>query len=341
MQWTGEPVGQQRGEITLGGGDGSVSTGTFTLSTAAGVQPGTYTLFVSDSQTERARPLTVTVTPPVQPRVTAVRLSADPAQVPSGGQSVLSAQVDGTGAFDPALTWTVVSGGGTLSAASGPRVTLTAPGGPATVTVRATSVANPEVSGTVTVQVAAPPPPPPPPSTRLGGQIRAWPQESGEVTLESGGGSAAVVLSRASVGTGGTFDLSLPTPSTLDPLTIAPTSQCTVDLQPGTLRAAQGSLYVRRAAQKFYLETENPSLASLVYVDQPGRASAQCTATYTLPDGTVMTEQYDYRYTFAAAGWYPVYLTYSQTNPTTTVYTFTSGPLSSAPTSYVVGSPVP
>ncbi|MFC4426424.1 hypothetical protein [Deinococcus navajonensis] len=276
------------------------------------------------------------------PAVTGLTVSATPSSVPSGGISTLKATVSGTPGFHPAVTWSVVSGGGTLSSTSGESVTLTAPTGPATVVVRATSVADSSKSATATVDVAAPVPQPG--NALLSGSIVNWNAAwtGAQVSLETVNADHTGLTVLTSVPTqDGRFSLPLPVPATLDPYTIDFGQSCTKDVQPSTLRVAAGSLYVTRDGVKRYLDSEGaPHLAFLIYVDRPGSVDAQCTSSYTLPDGTVMTERVEYRYTFTAAGWFPVYMTVTQPNTTTTVYTHTSGPLAGAPARYVESQPV-
>ena len=65
---------------------------------------------------------------------------------------ILSAKVFGTGNFDPSLTWSILSGGGSLSAASGPTITFTTPASIGTTTIRATSVADPTKTKDITIE---------------------------------------------------------------------------------------------------------------------------------------------------------------------------------------------
>ena len=67
-----------------------------------------------------------------QPNITSITANANPTSVPSGSTSSLSATVNGTGTFNPGVSWSIVSGGGSLSSNSGANVTYTAP----TVTVQ-------------------------------------------------------------------------------------------------------------------------------------------------------------------------------------------------------------
>lgn len=97
-------------------------------------------------------------TPPqnTSPTISSVAASCAPATVAAGATSQCSANVQGTGTFNNAVTWSV-SGGGAITFAG----LFTAPSSAATVTVTATSSQDATKSGTaaITVQAAAPPPP--------------------------------------------------------------------------------------------------------------------------------------------------------------------------------------
>ncbi|WP_162485642.1 hypothetical protein [Deinococcus deserti] len=331
-----------RWSVMSGGGSLSASTGASVTYTSPSQATTAIIRAASAANPSVYKDLTVTVKPP-PPTITGVSVTATPTTIPSGGSSTLRATVSGTNNFNPAVTWSIVSGGGTLSSTSGDTVTLTAPAGPANITVRASSVADMSKNDTVTVEVAAPDPQPG--TAQLEGTITNWNASStgGQVSIETSNAdhTALTVLSSAPVNQNGTFTLTLPVPSTLDPYTIDFGQSCTKNVQPADLRVAGGSLYVTRDNVKRYLDSDaSVRLSFLIYVDRAGSVDAQCTSTYTKPDGTVMTERVEYKYTFAAAGWYPVYLTVSQTNATTTVYTHTSGPLSGAPSSYIESDPV-
>ena|GEM_PF-1303127 len=72
--------------------------------------------------------------------------------------------MSGTGAFDPGVNWSVISGGGTLSANSGSSVTYTAPTvtGDTSVQIKAEAAGNYSIFKTLqlTVKASAPTPPP-------------------------------------------------------------------------------------------------------------------------------------------------------------------------------------
>lgn len=67
-------------------------------------------------------------------KITGIDATATPASISSGGSSSLNANVTGAGSFNVNINWSIVSGGGSLSANSGGSVTYTAP----TVSVQTT-----------------------------------------------------------------------------------------------------------------------------------------------------------------------------------------------------------
>ncbi len=83
-------------------------------------------------------------TPPPTGAVTSVSIAANPVSVNSGQATTLTATVAGTGTFNNAVTWTIVSGGGTLSNTANNPVTYTAPTTTTDITpqIRATSVGD-------------------------------------------------------------------------------------------------------------------------------------------------------------------------------------------------------
>jgi len=99
--------------------------------------------------------------PPPAPEVTSVIVSPSSAEVFTNQNQSFSAQVSGTGAYNPAVNWSVNSivGGnsavGTIS--SGGQYTAPAtPPNPSSVTITASSVETPTVSGTSTATVESP-----------------------------------------------------------------------------------------------------------------------------------------------------------------------------------------
>jgi hypothetical protein len=85
--------------------------------------------------------------------VSSVTVTANPAAVSVGAISTLTATLNATPACNRTLTWTATPAGGTLTP-SGATATFTA-ATPATYTIRATSAADPSISGTATVTVTA------------------------------------------------------------------------------------------------------------------------------------------------------------------------------------------
>ncbi len=93
--------------------------------------------------------------PTVTDKITGIDASATPATIASAATSSLTATVSGTGTFNTAVSWSIVSGGGSLSANTGGSVTYTAPTVTATIPVqiRATAVGDSSLSKTVQVTV--------------------------------------------------------------------------------------------------------------------------------------------------------------------------------------------
>ncbi len=93
--------------------------------------------------------------PPVAPTVSAVTVTAATATLNASATTALTATVTGTGVFDGNVTWSIVSGGGTLSATTGSSVTYSAPSAipPSTTVVKATSTADSSKSASVTINV--------------------------------------------------------------------------------------------------------------------------------------------------------------------------------------------
>lgn len=89
--------------------------------------------------------------PPPAPVVTSVAVTCTPEELQTSDNSQCAANVQGTGAFDSAVEWSV-EGGGEVDAAG----SFTAPTRAATVTITATSVSHPNVSGAATITVSRP-----------------------------------------------------------------------------------------------------------------------------------------------------------------------------------------
>lgn len=95
--------------------------------------------------------------------VTSISASANPASISSAGSSSLNATVVGAGNFNSNVTWSIVSGGGTLSSTSTNPVTYTAPTTTTDVTaqIKATSVGDATKTATINVTVKGVVTPPP------------------------------------------------------------------------------------------------------------------------------------------------------------------------------------
>jgi hypothetical protein len=90
------------------------------------------------------------------PTISSVTPDCSPSPIATGATSQCTANVQGTGSFSSAVTWSV-TGGGAIS----PAGLYTAPSSAVTATIMATSTQDPSKSGTasITVQASAPPPP--------------------------------------------------------------------------------------------------------------------------------------------------------------------------------------
>ena len=95
--------------------------------------------------------------PTLTDKITGIDASAKPATIASGATSSLTATVSGTGTFNAAVSWSIISGGGSLSSNTGASVTYTAPTVAATTTVqiKAMAAGDSSVSKIVTVTVNA------------------------------------------------------------------------------------------------------------------------------------------------------------------------------------------
>jgi hypothetical protein len=90
------------------------------------------------------------------PTISSVTPDCSPSPIATGDTSQCTANVQGTGSFSSAVTWSV-TGGGAISSAG----LYTAPSSAVTAAITATSTQDPSKSGTasITVQASAPPPP--------------------------------------------------------------------------------------------------------------------------------------------------------------------------------------
>jgi alpha-tubulin suppressor-like RCC1 family protein len=91
------------------------------------------------------------------PTIDGVALSAPNLNMTAGSSQTISASVSGTGAFNQAVTWTLESGSGTLSAPTSSSVAFNAANlsSSSTTVIRASSVADPSKFGSITFNIAA------------------------------------------------------------------------------------------------------------------------------------------------------------------------------------------
>ena len=96
-------------------------------------------------------------TPPTA-TITAVQINANLNILPSGKTSALVASVTGIGAFDPSVTWSIVSGGGSLSSNEGASIIYTAPimTQDGNTIIRATSKADTSKQAAINVKILPP-----------------------------------------------------------------------------------------------------------------------------------------------------------------------------------------
>ena len=129
-------------------GGGSInSSGVYT----AGSSPTTATIkATSVGDATKSGTATVSVAPSAT--ITSVTPSCSPSSVPTNGTSTCTAVVAGTGSYSSAVTWSVVSGGGSINSSG----VYMAGSSPTTATIKATSVGDATKSGTSNITIAAP-----------------------------------------------------------------------------------------------------------------------------------------------------------------------------------------
>lgn len=125
------------------------SAGVFTAPPSTGTVTVTATSAQDASKTASA---TIAVNAPASPTstITGVGVTCSPTTVAAGGTAQCSANVQGTGSYNSAVTWSV--SGGSITANG----LVLAPASAGTLTVTATSVQDPTRTGTATVAVNAP-----------------------------------------------------------------------------------------------------------------------------------------------------------------------------------------
>lgn len=141
--------------VTWTASAGTVSaTGVFTAPSVSALALVTVRA-VSVQDATRSSTANITVNP--APTVSSVTVSAFIPSLRSGQTTTVDANVIGTGNPSQAVTWSVDSGGGTLSPNGGNANYLFVAPSVSSVILRATSVLDPSQSGTVTLTVTPPP----------------------------------------------------------------------------------------------------------------------------------------------------------------------------------------
>lgn len=127
-------------------GDGTLNGTQYT----AGTQTGSVILeVVSVGNPLIKRRLTLSIVPMNTWTITGINVSANPSSVLVNESTTLSAQVIGTGTFDPNVTWSIVSGGGILNGSQ-----YTAGQSAGTAILEATSVGNPTIKQQLSIVVS-------------------------------------------------------------------------------------------------------------------------------------------------------------------------------------------
>lgn len=140
-------------------GGGTLTTGTTTATYVAPAVTTQQTAVIkATSVTDATKSATSTMTiAPVNTggSITAVTVSSSSPTVTEGGTVTLTASVKGTGSFGNGVTWSIVSGGGTLNSTTSNPVVYTAPmvNSNTNAVIQATSTANISKSGTATIAV--------------------------------------------------------------------------------------------------------------------------------------------------------------------------------------------
>jgi hypothetical protein len=133
----------------LGGSStyGTVSTsGLFTAPDAVPPDPSIVITATSLANTSVSASFAILI---MAPTITSVAVACNPTSILTTGMSTCSATVDGTGNYNPAVTWTATDGTMTPAGAF-------VPSGPGIATITATSVQDATRTGTATVTIAIP-----------------------------------------------------------------------------------------------------------------------------------------------------------------------------------------
>ncbi len=146
-------------EIVSGGGNLINPTDTNVTYTAPTVSVDTIVTIKATSKANPSQSATITLSVVIPPVVSGINLTATPNSiVATTGVSTISSTIIGSGSIQNAVTWEIVSGGGTLSNATDTSVTFTAPNVTVEtiVTIRATSKTDSSKTATTTITVTIP-----------------------------------------------------------------------------------------------------------------------------------------------------------------------------------------
>ena len=145
--------GVATGEVTVS--DSTNKTHTITVS---GISDGDADILI-EADSGKDETVAVTVSSDISPdtpsdAITSVAVSPASAAITTGGTVALTATVNGSGSFDSTVNWAVQSGGGTLSANTGPTVTYTAPTSEGNAVVRASAAGDLNKFTDVTITIS-------------------------------------------------------------------------------------------------------------------------------------------------------------------------------------------
>lgn len=136
----------------------SKTTGSAIALTAPDVSSGSSLTLTATSTADPSKSdsVVIKINPiPTNPSVTSVAASAKSYTLNAASQTIVNAVVLGTNGFSNAINWSVLSGGGTLSAVTGTSLTYTAPNtySPSKTFIRASSDQDPSKSALLTINI--------------------------------------------------------------------------------------------------------------------------------------------------------------------------------------------
>ncbi|MPY66919.1 hypothetical protein F8S09_09480 [Deinococcus sp. SDU3-2] len=245
--------------------------------TAAAPGTATVTATSAGDPSQRAS-LTVTVIAPVPTAtVTGVVLSPTNLNLTTGGTQSVTATVQGTGNFDPAVTWTT-SNAGVAGVDAGGRVTAAAPG---QATITATSVGDPSRRASLTVTVSAPAP-----------TVTGVTLSPASLTLTAGGSQPVT----ATVQGTGSFDRNV-TWFTSNPGVVG------VDGSGRVSAVAPGTATVTAVSVGDSSRRASLTVTVVAAPQSPAPTSDPFAITVVFPNGTLLTPAQQAAFTGAAARW--------------------------------------